>query len=153
MGDASNCGFELTPVAIAAGRRLADRLFGGEPKARIDYETIATVVFSHPPIGVIGLTEAQAREQYSQVTTKTSAFNSMLYAFNPADGKVGTGLKLVLEGAAERVVGLHTIGPCSDEILQGFSVAIKMGATRADFEAAVARHSHKPQPPFLRPRL
>jgi len=142
IGDATTSGYELTPVAIAAGRRLADRLFKGSSEARIDYHTIATVVFSHPPIGTIGLTEPQAIERYgeSNVKKKEAAFSSMLYAFSEDAGKVKTGLKLVLAGPEERVVGLHCIGPFSDEMLQGFAVAVRMGATRRDFEASVAIH-------------
>jgi len=142
LGDVTSTGYELTPVAIAAGRRLGDRLFGGEPKARIDYSTIATVVFSHPPIGTIGLTEPQAREEYgdTNIKVKQSRFASMLYAFNGDEAKVKTGLKLVLRLPEETVVGLHCIGPCSDEMLQGFAVAVRMGATRHDFEASMAIH-------------
>mmetsp|Transcript_159547 Transcript_159547/g.281657 ORF Transcript_159547/g.281657 Transcript_159547/m.281657 type:complete len:503 (+) Transcript_159547:81-1589(+) len=142
IGDCTTTGYELTPVAIAAGRRLADRLFGGEPKARIAYETIATVVFSHPPIGMIGLTEPQAKKEFGEenIVTKQSRFASMLYAFNDAGSKVKTALKLVLKLPEERIVGLHMIGPSSDEMMQGFAVAVRMGATRADFEASVAIH-------------
>lgn len=142
LGDASTSGYQLTPVALAAGRRLADRLFGGEPKARIDYHTIATVVFSHPPIGTIGLPEPEAIKQYGaeNITTRQTRFSSMAYAFNDETSKVKTGLKLVLKGPEELVVGLHCIGPCSDEMLQGFAVAVRMGATRRDFEASVAIH-------------
>ncbi len=142
IGDATTAGFDLTPVAIAAGRRLADRLFGGAPDARIEYACVATVVFSHPPIGCVGLTETQAREQFGDaaITVKKARFTSMKYALSPPDAKVRTAMKLVLKGAEERVVGLHTIGPHSDEMLQGFAVAIRMGATRADFEAATAIH-------------
>jgi len=142
IGDATTTGYELTPVAIAAGRRLGDRLFGGEPNARIMYDEIATVVFSHPPIGTIGLTEPAAIEEYGaeNVKVRQARFPSMLYAFNEPEGKVKTALKLVLTLPEERVVGLHMLGPFSDEMLQGFSVAIKMGATRHDFESAVAIH-------------
>lgn len=145
IGDCTVTGYELTPVAIAAGRRLADRLFGGEPRARIDYRLIATVVFSHPPIGTIGLTEEQAKQDPTlggpeNIVVKEAKFSSMSYAFNEAEGKVKTGLKLVLKLPEERIVGLHCIGPGSDEMLQGFAVAIRMGATRADFEASVAIH-------------
>jgi glutathione reductase (NADPH) len=135
-------GMALTPVAIAAGRRLADRLFGGEPRARLEYDKVPTVVFSHPPIGTIGLTEAQARAKHgaASVRVQTASFFSMLYVFNDPASKVRTGLKLVLAGPEERVVGLHIIGPSSDEMLQGFAVAVKMGATRRDFEAVVAIH-------------
>jgi glutathione reductase (NADPH) len=142
IGDATTTGYELTPVALAAGRRLGDRVFGGEPKARIAYETIATVVFSHPPIGTIGLTEPEARKEFGddKIAVKQSRFGSMAFAFNDDEGKVKTGLKLVLKLPEERVVGLHIIGPSSDEMLQGFAVAVRMGATRADFEASVAIH-------------
>jgi len=142
IGDVTTTGWELTPVAIAAGRRLGDRLFGSEPKARIEYHDIATVVFSHPPIGTIGYTEEKAKEVFGEenVVGRYARFGSMLYAFNEADHKVKTGLKLVLKGPEERVVGLHCIGPFSDEMMQGFAVAVKMGATKRDFEAAVAIH-------------
>jgi glutathione reductase (NADPH) len=142
IGDATITGYELTPVAIAAGRRLGDRLFGNEPRARIAYEQIATVVFSHPPIGTIGLTEPQAKEEFGEenVKVKQARFSSMLYAFNEESSKVKTALKLVLKLPEEKVVGLHCIGPASDEMMQGFAVAVRMGATRADFEASVAIH-------------
>jgi len=142
IGDATTTGYELTPVAIAAGRRLADRLFLKEGRARIAYEQIATVVFSHPPIGCIGLTEPQAKAEFGEanVKVKQSRFESMLYAFNEDGHKVKTGLKLVMKMPEERIVGLHCIGPYSDEMMQGFAVAVRMGATRADFEASVAIH-------------
>ena len=127
-------------MAIAAGRRLADRLFGGEPRARLDYADISTVVFSHPPIGTVGLTEPAARARYGDVAVKESRFPSMAFALNGAGARVTTALKLVLAGPEERVVGLHLVGPNCDEMLQGFAVALKMGATRSDFEAAVAIH-------------
>jgi len=142
IGDCTTTGYELTPVAIAAGRRLGDRLFGNEPKARLAYETIATVVFSHPPIGVIGLTEPDARKEFGDenVSVKEASFAAMTYAFNDDDKKVKNGMKLVLKLPEERIVGLHIIGPSSDEMLQGFAIAVRMGATRADFEASVAIH-------------
>lgn len=142
IGDCNTNGYELTPVAIAAGRRLADRILCNEPRARIAYEQIATVVFSHPPIGTIGLTEPDAIKEFGEanVKVKQSRFGSMLYAFNDDDSKVKTGLKLVMKLPEERIVGLHMIGPSSDEMLQGFAIAVRMGATRADFEASVAIH-------------
>ena len=142
IGDATTTGYELTPVAIAAGRRLGDRLFGGEPRARLEYKDIATVVFSHPPIGTVGLTEPEARDKFgdANVSVKKASFPSMMYAFNNLENRVKTGLKLVLVGPEEKVVGLHCIGPSSDEMIQGFAVAIRMGATRHDFEASVAIH-------------
>jgi len=142
IGDATTTGYELTPVAIAAGRRLGDRLYNNEPRARIDYKTIATVVFSHPVIGMIGLSEPQAIEEFGaeNIVVKEAKFSSMIYAFNDADNKVETCFKVVLQGKDEVVVGLHCIGPLSDELMQGFAIAVRMGATRADFEASVAIH-------------
>jgi glutathione reductase (NADPH) len=143
LGDVTQTGFELTPVAIAAGRRLGDRLFGGEAKARIPYSMIPTVVFSHPTIGTIGLTQGQAETRFGaeNVRVKQARFRCMFYAFNENnDKKVTTALKLVMTGPEERIVGLHMIGPSSDEMLQGFAVAVRMGATRRDFEATCAIH-------------
>lgn len=130
---------ELTPVAIAAGRRLADRLYGGMSERKLDYRNIPTVVFSHPPIGTIGLTEYEAQEAYpGDVKCYTSGFNPMQYALS--EHKVKAGMKLVCAGPDERIVGLHTIGVGSDEMLQGFAVAVKMGATKKDFDDTVAIH-------------
>lgn len=143
IGDVTQTGYELTPVAIAAGRRLADRLFGGCKKARIAYDRIPTVVFSHPPIGTVGLSEPDAKRHFGEdnITVRQARFNSMGYSFNPnKDHKVQTALKLVLHGPELKIVGLHIIGPLSDEMLQGFAVAVKMGATLADFENTNAIH-------------
>lgn len=133
---------ELTPVAIAAGRRLADRLFGGIPNAKISYENIPSVVFSHPPIGTVGLTEKEAREQHDNIRIYTSGFTNSLYGVLPVDGppKPKTRMKLICAGPEERIVGLHVIGEGADEMLQGFSVAIIMGATKADFDRCIALH-------------
>ncbi len=129
----------LTPVAIAAGRRLADRLFGGKPEARLDYEKIATVVFSHPPVGSVGLTEPQARERFGdEVKVYSTRFTPMYHALT--EHKSATAMKLVCAGEEERIVGCHIIGLGADEMLQGFAVAIKMGATKADFDNTVAIH-------------
>ena len=129
----------LTPVAIAAGRRLADRLYGGMPDRHLDYRLIPTVIFSHPPIGTIGLTEAQAREEYGDdVQVYESHFTPMFYALG--NQKEKTMMKLVTVGADERIVGCHLIGDGVDEMLQGFAVAIRMGATKKDFDDTVAIH-------------
>ena len=129
----------LTPVAIAAGRRLADRLFGGKPESRVDYEMIPTVIFSHPPIGTVGLTEDEAREQYGAgVKIYQSRFVPMYYALG--EHRPHSAMKLVTVGPQEKVVGCHIIGRGADEILQGFAVAMKMGATKADFDNTVAIH-------------
>jgi glutathione reductase (NADPH) len=129
----------LTPVAIAAGRRLADRLFGGMSGRKLDYSLIPTVVFSHPPIGTVGLTEAAARELHGDaVKVYRSGFVPMYYAFS--EHKVRAAMKLVCVGPEERIVGLHVIGQGADEMLQGFAVAVKMGATKRDFDDTVAIH-------------
>lgn len=130
---------QLTPVAIAAGRRLADRLFGGQADARLDYTGIPSVVFSHPPIGTVGLTETEARELYgSEVKVCSTRFTNMRFAVT--ERKPKTAMKLVCVGSDEKVVGLHSIGAGSDELLQGFAVAMKLGATKADFDRTVAIH-------------
>lgn len=128
----------LTPVAIAAGRRLAERLFNNQPESRVDYENIPSVVFSHPPVATIGLTEPVARQQYEKVTVYQTEFTPMRYALSSQG--VTTGMKLVCAGKEERIVGIHLIGDSVDEMLQGFAVAVKMGATKADFDHTLAIH-------------
>jgi len=137
---------ELTPMAIASGRRLADRLFGGPQfeNAKVSYDMVPTVVFSHPPIGTIGLSEAQAVEQYGEDNVKAyrSKFANLYYGpwQVEADDKPKTAMKLICAGEEELVVGLHVIGMGADEMLQGFGIALKMGATKADFDSCVALH-------------
>ena len=129
----------LTPVAIAAGRRLADRLYGGMEGRHLDYETIPTVIFSHPTIATVGLTEEQAREQYGDgVKVYKSSFIGMYYALGT--DKRRSEMKLITVGEDERVVGCHVIGEGADEMMQGFAVAIRMGATKKDFDDTVAIH-------------
>lgn len=129
----------LTPVAVAAGRKLADRLFGGRPEAKLDYLNIPSVVFSHPPLGTIGMSERQAREAYgAEVHLYKQAFVPMQLAL--ARRPITTRFKLICVGHDSRVVGMQMLGPGVDEILQGFAVAIKMGATKADFDATLAIH-------------
>ncbi|KAK0268649.1 Glutathione reductase [Friedmanniomyces endolithicus] len=142
LGDVCDRGYELTPVAIAAGRRLADRLFGGQADAHLDYNLIPSVVFSHPTVGSIGLTEPQARKQYGDENIKVynSSFTAMYYSMMEAEEKGPTSYKVICAGKEEKVVGMHILGIASDEILQGFGVAIKMGATKADFDRCVAIH-------------
>lgn len=130
---------ELTPVAVKAGRLLSERLFNNQHDVYMDYSLIPTVVFSHPTIGTIGLTEEQAKAEYGDdVKVYTSSFASMYTAVTKH--RQLTKMKLVCAGVEEKVVGLHGIGYGMDEILQGFAVAIKMGATKADFDACVAIH-------------
>lgn len=131
---------ELTPAAVAAGRRLSERLFNHKPDEHLDYTNIPTVVFSHPPIGTVGLTEPQAREQYgdSQVKVYKSSFTAMYTAVT--QHRQPCRMKLVCVGEEEKIVGIHGIGYGMDEMLQGFAVALKMGATKKDFDNTVAIH-------------
>ena len=130
---------QLTPVAIAAGRRLADRLFDGQTDRKLDYKNIPTVMFSHPPAGIIGLTEAEARKQFGDaVKIYQSRFTPMYNAFTEHSPE--TAMKLVVVGEEEKVVGCHMIGLGVDEMLQGFAVAIRMGATKRDLDDTVAIH-------------
>ena len=131
---------ELTPVAIKAGRILAERLFNGKTDAKMDYELIPTVVFSHPAIGSIGLTQEQAEAKYGVENIKVyqSTFAGMYSAITVH--RQMTKLKLITLGEEEKVIGLHGIGGGIDEMIQGFAVAVKMGATKADFDATVAIH-------------
>ena len=128
----------LTPVAIAAGRRLADRLFNQQTDRRLEYENIPTVIFSHPPAGTIGLSEEDARRKLGKDAVKVyqTTFTPMTYAFTSHQSQ--TAMKLVVTGDNEKIVGCHIIGDGADEMLQGFAVAIKMGATKADFDNTVA---------------
>jgi glutathione reductase (NADPH) len=129
----------LTPVAIAAGRRLSDRLFGGQPDRHLDYRNIATVIFGHPPIGTVGLSEDEARERYGEaVRVYASAFVPLYHALTSR--KPRARMKLVTAGPEERIVGVHVIGEGADEMLQGFAVAVRMGATKRDFDDTVAIH-------------
>lgn len=128
----------LTPVAIAAGRKLAERLFAGQPESRVDYDNIPSVVFAHPPVATVGLSEPEARQCYGQVTVYESRFTPMRHALSAQEHT--TAMKLVCAGEDERVVGIHIIGDNADEMLQGFAVAVKMGATKADFDATMAIH-------------
>ncbi|KAG5185257.1 glutathione reductase [Tribonema minus] len=153
LGDACDKRVELTPMAIAAGRKLSDRLFGGQPEAKADYKDVPTIIFSHPPIGTVGMTEEAAREEFGddKVKVYTSKFTNLYYGpwKVDADKKPKTAMKIVCVGTEEKVVGLHSIGMGSDELLQGFGVALKascnakcsfMGATKKDLDNCVALH-------------
>jgi glutathione reductase (NADPH) len=129
----------LTPVAIAAGRRLSDRLFGKMAGRRLEYHMIPTVVFTHPPIGTVGDTELEARAKYGDaVKVYMSDFTPLYHAVTSR--KTHTDMKLVCVGPEEKIVGCHIIGTGADEMLQGFAVAIRMGATKRDFDDTVAIH-------------
>ena len=131
---------QLTPVAIAAGRRLSDRLFGGHSGRHLDYENIPTVIFGRPPIGTVGLSEPAARARFGaeNVTVFRSAFVPLYHALTRA--KPRSEMKLVTAGSEQRIVGLHVVGQGADEMLQGFAVAVRMGATKKDFDDTVAIH-------------
>jgi len=130
----------LTPVAIAASRKLSDRIFGGIEDAKISYENIPTVIFSHPPIGTVGLSEEEARKKFGTDNVKTyvESFVGMYHALTKR--KTRTTLKMVVTGKEEKVVGLHIIGNFVDEMIQGFAVAVNMGATRKNFNDTMAIH-------------
>ena len=115
-------------------------MFGGQPDRRLRYDLIPTVVFSHPPIGTVGLSEAAARERYEGEPIKVyqTEFVPMYYALG--DVKPQTAMKLVTVGADEKIVGCHVIGPGADEMIQGFAVAITMGARKRDFDDTLAIH-------------
>lgn len=140
VGDIIKGGVELTPVAVAAGRRLSERLFNNKPNEHLDYNLIPTVVFSHPPIATIGMSEQQAIEKYGQDQIKIyqSQFTPMYSAIT--QHRQPCKMKLVCLGEEQKIIGLHGIGFGVDEMLQGFAVAIKMGATKADFDNTVAIH-------------
>lgn len=139
------CGkVQLTPMAVATGRRLADKLFGGMKSAQVVYENVPSIVFSHPPIGTIGLTERDAIARYGSdnVRIYASSFTNMFYGPWRVDSaeKPKTMMKLITILPEEIVVGIHMIGDSCDEILQGFAVALKMGATKKDLDNCIALH-------------
>jgi len=130
---------QLTPVAIAAARRLSDRLFGGMSDRKLEMSLVPSVVFSHPPIATVGMTEDEARDAHGEaVKVYQTRFTPMYHAFTKGQGKMA--MKLVCVGAQEKIVGCHMIGDGVDEMLQGFAVAIRMGATKKDFDDTIAIH-------------
>jgi glutathione reductase (NADPH) len=131
---------ELTPVAIAAGRRLADRVFGGMTGRHLRYDVIPTVVFSHPPVGTVGMSEEEARERHpgEAIRVYVADFVPMFYALS--ERKMRTVMKLVTVGPEERVAGCHVLGHGADEMIQGFAVAVTMGAKKRDFDDTIAIH-------------
>ena len=137
---------ELTPVAIAAGRKLGNRLFGPPEfkNDKLEYDKIPTVVFAHPEVGTTGLTEPEANEKYGKENVKIyhTKFSDMFFDVFPPEKKKNepTEFKLVCAGKEEKVVGLHILGKGVDEMMQGFGLAVKMGATKKDFDSCVAIH-------------
>ena len=136
VGDVTNR-VNLTPVAIREGHLVAETLFNGNP-TKTDHTNVPSAVFSQPSIGVVGLTEARARERYGEVDVYRSAFRPMKHTLSGRDEK--TLMKLVVDRASDRVVGVHMVGPDAGEIIQGIGVAIKCGATKAQFDATIGIH-------------
>ncbi len=127
----------LTPVAIAEGHAFADRIYGGLDRIA-DHNNVASAVFSQPPIASVGLNEAEAGERYAGITVYESRFRAMKNAISGRDEK--SYMKLIVETVSDRVVGVHMMGPDSGEIMQGLAIAVKMGATKADFDATIGIH-------------
>ena len=132
---------ELTPVALAEGMALVDHLFGpppGQPARTMDYAGIPTAVFTHPPIGTVGLTEQQAREQVGAIQVFRSDFKPLKHTLSGNTERTLT--KLIVDAQTDRVLGLHMVGADAGEIVQGFAVALKCGATKAQFDATIGIH-------------
>lgn len=132
--------YQLTPVAIAAGRRLATRLFGNQPNLKLSYENIPTVVFSHPPVAAIGVTEPEAIKKFGKDQIKIYQKHFTPFEYALPKQKIKTQMKLICAGAEEKIIGCHIIGINADEMMQGFAVAISMGATKKDFDNTLAIH-------------
>lgn len=128
----------LTPVALAEGHWLADTLFGGIERPAPSYENIPTAVFSNPPIGTVGLTETQARDQEHEIGIYKSTFKPMRHTLSGRDEK--TLMKLIIDQKSDKVLGAHMCGADAPEILQGIGVAIIGGATKADFDRTIGIH-------------
>jgi glutathione reductase (NADPH) len=136
VGDVTNR-INLTPVAIREGHAFADTVFGGKP-TRVDHADVPTAVFSEPEVGVIGLTEAQAREQFPRVDIYRTMFRPLKATLSGRDTAIL--LKLVVDGASDRVLGCHIVGEAAAEMIQFVGVAVKLRATKADFDATMALH-------------
>ena len=140
VGDVTNR-VQLTPVALGEAMVVVDQLFGpaaGKPPRSMSYDFIPTAVFTHPSIGTVGLSEAQARERFGNVTIFRSEFKALRHTLSGSSER--TLMKLVVDTASDRVVGLHMVGAEAGEIVQGFAVAMKAGATKAVFDATIGIH-------------
>ena len=136
VGDVTNR-LNLTPMAIAEGQAVAETLFNDTP-TRPDHANVATAVFSHPSIGAVGPTEEEARAEYAAIDVYTSSFRALKHTLSGRDEK--TFMKLIVDGETDRVIGCHMAGPEAGEIVQGIAIAIKCGATKAEFDATVGIH-------------
>jgi glutathione reductase (NADPH) len=128
---------QLTPVAIAEGEAVVRELFG-QPSTPLDYDLVPSAVFSQPNVGTVGLSEHAARERYSEIDVYKSHFRPLKHALTGREKR--TLLKLIVERASQRVLGLHMVGDHAGEIVQGFAVAMNMGATKADFDRTLGVH-------------
>jgi glutathione reductase (NADPH) len=128
---------QLTPVALAEAMVVVDALFGSGER-RMDYELVPTAVFTHPSIGTVGLTEAQARERHARIRVFRSEFKPLKHTLSGNGERVL--MKLLVDAESDRVVGLHMVGPDAGEIVQGFAVAMRAGATKADFDGTIGIH-------------
>ncbi|MCC6598165.1 MAG: glutathione-disulfide reductase [Alphaproteobacteria bacterium] len=137
LGDVANR-HNLTPVAIREGHVLADRLFGGNPEQRVNYENIATAVFSNPPLSTVGLTEEEASEKGYAVKIYKSSFKPMKHTISQRDERAL--MKMVVDAKTDKILGLHMMGMDAPEIMQGFAVALNCGATKADFDRTMPMH-------------
>ncbi len=136
VGDVTNR-INLTPVAIREGHAFADSVYGGMP-TRVDHANVPTAVFSEPEVGVIGLTEKEAAQSLAKVDIYKTTFRPMKATLSGRDTRVF--MKLVVDGITNRVVGCHIVGPDAGELIQAIGIAVKMGATKADFDATMAVH-------------
>ena len=136
LGDCTDT-MELTPVALAEGMAFARKQFGNTQPA-VDYEFIPTAVFCQPNIGTVGFTEDEARAEFGDITLYKSAFRPMKHTISGRDEK--TFMKLIVDSASDRVVGVHMMGPDAGEIIQGIAIALKAGATKAIFDSTIGIH-------------
>jgi glutathione reductase (NADPH) len=127
----------LTPVAIREGHAFADSVYGGRPTA-VDHDNVPTAVFSEPELGVIGLTETQARERCAKVDVYKTSFRPMKATLSGRETRCF--MKLLVDGLSDRVLGCHIAGPDAGELIQAVGIAVKMGATKADFDSTMAVH-------------
>ena len=140
VGDVTNR-VNLTPVAIREGHALADTLFGGEKGIKpwqVDYAHIPTAVFTTPELGTVGLTEAEAREKFDIVDIYKTEFRAIKATLSGSDDRVT--MKLVVDGTSDRVLGVHILGEGAGEMIQLLGIPLRMGATKADFDATIAVH-------------
>ncbi|HOO82469.1 MAG TPA: hypothetical protein PK513_08205 [Alphaproteobacteria bacterium] len=137
LGDVANH-HNLTPVAVQEGHVLADRLFNNQPERCVNYDNIATAVFSSPPIGTVGISEKDALDHGHKIDVYVSSFKPMKHQLTGRDER--SFLKMIVDQDSDRVLGLHMMGLDAPEIIQGFAMAINMGATKTDFDRTMAIH-------------